>query len=211
MSFGDQLLSVSTKSGVIFLTRSLPDMISRSQGVSCTNPAGELPLAGGVCAQQTEPEAWITSSSRVPAASIVTCQLVSNLPQEGCPKRVVFVLKETEPEAWISNGGDFAAYLKPPGVDEVVDKAGAFCSRSIVTFHRLAAILPPSLCRLAWTRPSTRCALDRQAGLVKITPGGHRRRLAVERFRLSAAATGRHSHTTSLPAALGRQSARDDD
>ena len=42
--------------------------------------------------------------------------------QEGCPKRVVFVLKETEPEAWINNGGDFNAYLKPPGVDEVVDK-----------------------------------------------------------------------------------------
>ena len=42
--------------------------------------------------------------------------------QAGCPKRVVFVLKETEPEAWISNGGDFSAYLKPPGVDEVVDR-----------------------------------------------------------------------------------------
>ena len=42
--------------------------------------------------------------------------------QSGCPKRVVFVLKETEPEAWISNGGDFSAYLKPPGVDEVVDR-----------------------------------------------------------------------------------------
>lgn len=102
---------------------------------------------------------------------------------------MVFVLKETEPEAWISNGGDFAAYLKPPGVDEVVDKVGTFCSRSIflqqeyryclrarrdfatllvppgmdeaidkvgalcsrriVTFHRLAVILPPSLSRLA--------------------------------------------------------------
>jgi len=35
---------------------------------------------------------------------------------------VVFVLKETEPERWISNGGDFYAYLKPPGVDEVVEK-----------------------------------------------------------------------------------------
>jgi hypothetical protein len=35
---------------------------------------------------------------------------------------VVFVLKETQPEAWISNGGDFSAYLKPPGVDEVVDR-----------------------------------------------------------------------------------------
>lgn len=42
--------------------------------------------------------------------------------QEGCPKRVVFVLKETEPENWISNGGDFSAYLKPPGVEEVVDQ-----------------------------------------------------------------------------------------
>ena len=42
--------------------------------------------------------------------------------QAACPKRVVFVLKETEPERWISNGGDFYAYLKPPGVDEVVEK-----------------------------------------------------------------------------------------
>jgi len=126
---------------------------------------------------------------------------------------VVFVLKETEPEAWISNGGDFAAYLKPPGVDEVVDKVGAFCSRSIVTFHRLAAILPPSLCAwhgrghrqgARWTGKRAWCRLPRVSS-------GHRRRLAVERFRISAAAAGRHSHTTSLPAALGRQSARDDD
>ena len=35
---------------------------------------------------------------------------------------MVFVLKETQPEAWISNGGDFTAYLKPPGVQEVVDQ-----------------------------------------------------------------------------------------
>lgn len=39
---------------------------------------------------------------------------------------MVFVLKETEPEAWISNGGDFSAYLKPPGVDEVVDRVSIF-------------------------------------------------------------------------------------
>ena len=49
--------------------------------------------------------------------------LISGLSrQAACPKRVVFVLKETEPERWISNGGDFYAYLKPPGVDEVVEK-----------------------------------------------------------------------------------------
>ena len=46
--------------------------------------------------------------------------------QAACPKRVVFVLKETEPERWISNGGDFYAYLKPPGVDEVVEKVCNF-------------------------------------------------------------------------------------
>ena len=42
--------------------------------------------------------------------------------QAACPKRVVFVLKETQPERWISNGGDFYAYLKPPGVEEVMEK-----------------------------------------------------------------------------------------
>ena len=55
--------------------------------------------------------------------------LMCPYPQEGCPKRVVFVLKETQPEAWISNGGDFSAYLKPPGVDEVVDKVGMASNR----------------------------------------------------------------------------------
>lgn len=82
---------------------------------------------------------------------------------------MVFVLKETEPEAWISNGGDFAAYLKPPGVDEVVDKVGTFCSRSIVTVYGLAVILPPSLCRLAWTRPSTRWVLYAAGGSLLFT------------------------------------------
>lgn len=50
-------------------------------------------------------------------------------------------------------------------------QGGCHCSRCIVTFHRLAATLPRSMCRLAWTRPPTRCALDRQAGPVQITPG----------------------------------------
>ncbi|KAK9807043.1 hypothetical protein WJX72_011773 [[Myrmecia] bisecta] len=49
--------------------------------------------------------------------------LVISFPEDSCPNRVVFVLKETQPEAWINNGGcDFAAQLKPPGVRDVIDK-----------------------------------------------------------------------------------------
>jgi hypothetical protein len=42
--------------------------------------------------------------------------------QESCPNRIVWVLRESEPERWISNGGDFVAYLKPPGVDDIISK-----------------------------------------------------------------------------------------
>ncbi len=80
--------------------------------------------------------------------------------QEGCPKRVVFVLKETQPEAWVSNGGDFTAYLRPPGVQEVVDQVRplrrlhpliAVMSRS----HRdlIPAAILPATCRAAVCAP----------------------------------------------------------
>lgn len=63
-------------------------------------------------------------------------------PEESCPARVVFVLKETEPEAWINNGGDFYAYLKAPSVEDVVSKVldieGSDCNWSLASRLMLA-------------------------------------------------------------------------
>ena len=48
------------------------------------------------------------------------CILIE-FPIDSCPSKVVFVVKEGE--KWIHNGaGDFAVYLKPPGVDDVIAK-----------------------------------------------------------------------------------------
>lgn len=48
-------------------------------------------------------------------------EVVISFPEASCPSKVVFVLREGE--KWMNNGGgDFAAYLKPPGVDEIVQK-----------------------------------------------------------------------------------------
>ncbi|KAA6428767.1 MAG: carbohydrate-binding module family 45 protein [Trebouxia sp. A1-2] len=44
-------------------------------------------------------------------------------PEDNCPSRVVWVLKELEPENWIHNGGtDFAVQLKPPSAADVLGK-----------------------------------------------------------------------------------------
>ncbi|EFN54548.1 hypothetical protein CHLNCDRAFT_135335 [Chlorella variabilis] len=47
--------------------------------------------------------------------------LTLTFPEDTCPGRVVFVLKEGE-KWYNSGGGDFVAHLKPPGVDEVLEK-----------------------------------------------------------------------------------------
>ncbi|KAI3425011.1 hypothetical protein D9Q98_008393 [Chlorella vulgaris] len=47
--------------------------------------------------------------------------LTLTFPEAGCPQRIVFVLKEGE-KWYNSGGGDFVAHLKPPGVEEVMDK-----------------------------------------------------------------------------------------
>lgn len=46
---------------------------------------------------------------------------VFEFPAPSCPTKMVFVVKEGE--KWIHNGaGDFVAYMKPPGVDDVIAK-----------------------------------------------------------------------------------------
>ena len=48
-------------------------------------------------------------------------RIVIEFPVEECPSKVVFVVKEGE--KWIHNGaGDFVAYLKPPGADDIIAK-----------------------------------------------------------------------------------------
>jgi len=48
-------------------------------------------------------------------------RVVIEFPADTCPTKVVFVVKDGE--KWIHNGaGDFVAYLKPPGVDDVIAK-----------------------------------------------------------------------------------------
>lgn len=46
---------------------------------------------------------------------------VIEFPSASCPSKMVFVVKDGE--KWIHNGaGDFVAYMKPPGVDDVIAK-----------------------------------------------------------------------------------------
>lgn len=48
-------------------------------------------------------------------------RITIEFPVDSCPSKIVFVVKEGE--KWIHNGaGDFAVYLKPPGVDDVIAK-----------------------------------------------------------------------------------------
>jgi alpha-glucan,water dikinase len=48
-------------------------------------------------------------------------RIVIEFPGDSCPSKLVFVVKDGDD--WIHNGaGDFVAYLKPPGVDDVIAK-----------------------------------------------------------------------------------------
>jgi hypothetical protein len=65
--------------------------------------------------------------------------LTITFPEEGCPARVVFVMKEGE--KWFnSGGGDFVAHLKPPGVDGALPAAVA-----------MLCLLCFAVARLEWT------------------------------------------------------------
>lgn len=53
--------------------------------------------------------------------STCACHRISVSMQDGCPSKVVFVLKKGE--TWTNNGGSgYSAFLKPPGVDELHSK-----------------------------------------------------------------------------------------
>ena len=48
-------------------------------------------------------------------------RILIEFPADSCPSKIVFVVKEGE--KWTHNGaGDFAVYLKPPGVEDVIAK-----------------------------------------------------------------------------------------